>query len=79
MKDLFFIVEASLSWSCFEQSCLWQLIDAEETPIEMLVGILGQLTQKKHTETLNHLMLQIRAERYSSMRVNLFNSLVTRG
>jgi len=56
------LLEASLNWSAFEQSCLWQLIDAEETPIEMLVGILPHLKAKKHSETLSHLLLQVRAE-----------------
>ncbi|XP_057302990.1 integrator complex subunit 3-like [Hydractinia symbiolongicarpus] len=56
------LLEASLEWTAFEQSCLWQLINAEETPIEMLIGILPELKAKKHAESLNQLLLQLRAE-----------------
>ena len=61
---IFHLVESSLNWSTFEQACLWQFIDAEETPIEMLVGILPLLKTSKHSEVMNHLLLQLRSERY---------------
>jgi len=56
-------IETSLTWSTFEQSCLWQLINAEDTPIEMLVNVLPALQTTKHAETLNRLMIEMRAQR----------------
>ena len=58
-----FLIESSLSWSSFEQSFLWQLILAEETPAEMCVGVLPLLNEIKHYEPLNHLLLILKAER----------------
>jgi len=55
------LLETSLTWSTFEQSCLWQLINAEDTPIEMLVNVLPSLHANKHAETLNRLLIAMRA------------------
>jgi len=55
------LLETSLTWSSFEQSCLWQLINAEDTPIEMLVNVLPALQTNKHAETMNRLLIAMRA------------------
>eukprot|EP00112_Aurelia_sp_Birch-Aquarium-sp1_P003496 Seg1390.9 transcript_id=Seg1390.9/GoldUCD/mRNA.D3Y31 product="Integrator complex subunit 3" protein_id=Seg1390.9/GoldUCD/D3Y31 len=52
----------SLSWDTFEQNCLWQFLIAEETPVEMVVGLLPHLKQDEHSVPLSHLLLQLRHE-----------------
>ncbi|XP_065059923.1 integrator complex subunit 3-like [Rhopilema esculentum] len=52
----------SLSWDAFEQNCLWQFLVAEETPVEMVVGLLPHLNQEDNPVPLSNLLLQLRHE-----------------
>lgn len=38
-----FVLDASLEWESFEQFCLWQLISAQNIPIEFILPILPKL------------------------------------
>jgi len=56
------LLVTSLSWDAFEQNCLWQFLVAEETPVEMVVGLLPHLTKPESPVALSHLLLQLRHE-----------------
>eukprot|EP00794_Sanderia_malayensis_P010039 gene10039-11064_t len=56
------LLVSSLSWDSFEQNSLWQILMVEETPIEMVVGVLPHLTPDDHPEALSALLIQLRQE-----------------
>eukprot|EP00794_Sanderia_malayensis_P010041 gene10041-11066_t len=56
------VTVSSLSWDSFEQNSLWQILMVEETPIEMVVGVLPHLTPDDHPEALSALLIQLRQE-----------------
>ena len=52
-----FFLESTLEWESFEQSCVWQLIQAEDVLLESIVGILPLLNPEQHSEALANLLI----------------------
>ncbi|KAG8191408.1 hypothetical protein JTE90_010584 [Oedothorax gibbosus] len=66
-KDSFLsVLNASLEWESFEQFCLWQLISAQNIPIEYILPILHKLEFTAHSEALISIALLLKQEKPSA-------------
>ncbi|GFY70429.1 integrator complex subunit 3 [Trichonephila inaurata madagascariensis] len=66
-KDSFLsVLNASLEWESFEQFCLWQLISAQNIPIEYILPMLPKLEFTAHSEALISIALLLKQEKPSA-------------
>ncbi|GIY82793.1 hypothetical protein CDAR_608791 [Caerostris darwini] len=60
------VLNASLEWESFEQFCLWQLIAAQNIPIEYILPMLPKLEFTTHSEALISIALLLKQEKPSA-------------
>lgn len=63
-KDSFLsVLEDSLEWETFEQTCVWHLIEAHNIPIDDIVPLLPKIDYHRHAEALTSIILFLKQER----------------
>lgn len=69
------VLEDSLEWETFEQTCVWHLIEAHNIPIDDIVPLLPKIDYHRHAEALTSIILFLKQERPT---VDLLKTLLVR-
>lgn len=70
-KDSFTtIVTASYSWDTLSKLIFWQLVHAENVPVEWMMPLLPKIQLNEHAEAVTNVYIML--QRYISPHCNLF-------